>query len=118
MLKSMHFCVVSHRLATETIHFYMVSCSLAVFLAASGAPPSGSWLLLAGGGSPRPGNPWFKQLYMEKLADFRQSNINLSILRQEFEADILSDRIFTSKSARQLRGCDREAFHAPSDPEL
>ena len=67
------------------------------FLQASLHPGGATWLLLAGGGAPRPGNPWFEQLYTEKLEDFRQSNINLSTLRKELEADIHSDPIFTSK---------------------
>ena len=83
--------MVSYGLAIEITHFYVVSCGLAVLQAAPGAPPSGSWLLLAGGGTPRPGNPWFELLYTEKLEDFLQSSIHLSTLHKKFEADIHSD---------------------------
>ena len=61
------------------------------------------WLLLAGAGGPKAGNPWFEQLYTEKLEDFRQSSINLSTLRGEFEGDKDFTRIFTGKSAPRRR---------------
>ena len=101
--QSTHFCKVSYGLAAETIHFYVMFYGLAVLLAASGAPPSGSWLLPTGGGAPRPENPWFEQLYTEKLKDFRQSNINLATLRKEFGADIHSDPFL---QARLLADCE------------
>ena len=111
--QSMHFCVVSYGLAAESMHFCVVSCGLAVLLAAPVAPPSGSWLLLAGAGAPKPGNPWFEQFYTEKLTDFRQGAMNLCTLRGEFEADIHSDRIFARKSAHGRRARDPDASVAP-----
>ena len=101
--QSIHFCTVSYGLAAESMHFYVVSCGLAVLLAAPVAPLSSSWLLLAGAGAPKPGNPWFGQHYTEKLKDFYKSFITLSTLQREFEADIHSDRIFTGKSAHRGR---------------
>ena len=101
--QSMHFCMVSYGLAAERKSFCVVSCGLSVLLAAPVTPPSGSWLPLAGAGAPKPGNQWFEQLYTEKLEDFRQTCINLSTLRGEFEGRIHSDRIFTGKSAPRRR---------------
>ena len=83
------------------------------FLQASLHPEGATWLLLAGAGHPKLGNPWFEQLLLRKHEDFRQGRINLSTLRGEFEADIHSDRIFTGKSAPGVRARDPEPSVAP-----
>ena len=75
------------------------------FLQASLHPDGATWLLLADAGGPKAANPWFDQLLTRKHEDFRQSSINLSTLRGEFEADIHSDRIFARIFARAALIC-------------
>ena len=73
------------------------------------AAPGSSWLALAPPSQEihglsnfnrkTRGFPRFCSLYTQKLKDFRQSSINLSTLRGEFERDMDFTRIFTGNSA-------------------
>ena len=74
---------------------------LTAFLQASQHSEGATWLLLAGAGHPKLGNPWFEQLLPRKHEVFRKSSPILSTLRREFEADIHFDPIFARKPARR-----------------
>ena len=71
---------------------YTFLCSILWLGSTPRCSSDSSCFLLAGAGRPKPTHPWFKQLYTNQLEFFRQTCINVSTLRREFEGHIHSTR--------------------------